>query len=902
MLHDLMFRLRALFRSRTREHDLDDELQFHLHNEIAKYVRGGMTPEQAARRARIEFGGLEQIKEQTRESHGVELMESAVRDLWYGARVLRKNPSFTAVAVLSLALGIGANAAIFQLINAIRLRALPVQAPQELADIRITDMSGARGSQSRDNAVTYRIWEQLRERQTGFAGIAAWSDDQLNLSPSGEVRQVRGLWVSGEFFSLLGVQPTLGRLFAPSDDYRGCGAPGAVISYNFWRSELAGDSSVIGRKITVNGHPVAILGVTPASFFGVDAGRAFQIALPVCSVTVVRGYDALNAGTLWWLSVIGRVKPGWTAPRAAAQLEAISPAIFQSSLPSNYPPESIKNYLTMKLTALPAPGGVSNLGERYSDPLWMLLAIAGLVLLIACFNLANLLLARASAREREISLRLAIGASRGRLIRQLMAESLLIAGAGAALGLGLSYSLSRVIVSLLDSRNDSVFLDLHTDWRVLAFGAALAIATCLIFGLAPALRATRGTLNDVFKGSGRGMTSSRERLGLRRALVVSQIALSLVLLVGSLLFLGSLRKLLKVETGFHKEGVLIADLRFAREHPASVQLSTYQKRLLDQIGAIPGVTSVAATTVVPISGNSWGNHVWMEDKKRTDPGESYFSHISPRYFRAFGTALLAGRDFSDRDTASAPKVAIVNSEFARRLAKSDNPVGRRFFVEATPSTPETEYEIIGVVANTKYRRLREPFQPVAFLAMAQDPAPSLQDQIIIRTSAPSATLFPEVRRAIAEVDPGARFALINFNEMMYDSLSRERLMAILSTGFGVLAGLLSACGLYGMISYMVAQRRSEIGVRMALGADRRTIHAMVLGDSGRLVAAGLAIGIPLSIAAASLVRTLLYGLKPYDAVILLIAAALLTLVALIATWVPARRAAMLDPMPALREE
>lgn len=902
MLADLLFRIRSLFRPGRRERELEDELQFHLQNQTEKYRHMGLAPAEAARRARLDFGGMEQVREETRESHGISPLDTSIRDLRYSARVLRKNPAFATVAVLSLALGVGANTAIFQVIDAVRLRSLPVVAPRELVEIHVANMRGARGSQERDNALTYPIWEQLSQRPAGFSGIAAWSDESVNLSPSGEVREVSALWVSGGFFPLLGVQPALGRLFTPDDDVRGCGIPGAVISYSFWHSEFASDPSIIGRSISANSHSVEILGVTPSSFFGVNPGKTFEIALPVCSATTILGHDVLDDGTFWWLSLIGRLKPGWTLPHAAAQLEVVSPRVFRNSLPANYPQVSVKDYLRMKLTASFAPGGVSELGQQYSDALWMLLAIAGVVLLIACLNLANLLLARANAREREIALRLAIGASRSRLIRQLMSESLLLSSAGAAVGLALSYSLSRLMVSLLESPGNSVFLDLHTDWRVLAFTAGLAILTCLIFGLAPALRATRASAQEAFKGSARGLTASRERAGLRRALVVSQIAFSLVLLVCSLLFAGSLRKLLEVQTGFHKEGVLIADLRFARANPALVQAGNYQKRLLDQVGAIPGVLSVADTTVVPISGQTWSNAVWMAGHKPSAAAESYISRISPGYFRTFGTPFLAGRDFNDRDTATAPKAAIVNRAFAGRIAKSANPVGERFFVEATPSIPETEYEIVGVVANTKYRELREEFGPVVFLPLSQDPAPMLQDQLIIRAALPLAKLLPPVRRAIAEADPGAHFAFVNFRDVIDESLSRERLMATLSTGFGALAALLSAIGIYGMMSYMVARRQSEIGVRMALGANTGNIQRMVAGESGRLLMAGLAVGVPLSIAAAALARTLLYGFRPYDAVVLCIATALLTMVALMAAWLPARRAARLDPMRALRDE
>jgi predicted permease len=592
MWSDLLYRVRAIFQRKSMERELNEELRFHIDQQILKYTEGGLPRPEAERRAKLEFGSVARVKEESRDGRGISLLETGLRDLQYGVRVLRKSPGFTLVAVLSLALGVGANTAIFQLLDAIRLRSLPVRSPQELAQVRVADVSHARGSLSDENAVTYRIWDQIRQHQSAFSGVLAWYESAFNISPSGEVRMAESLYVSGEYFQVLGIAPARGRLFSPSDDVRGCGLPGAVISYPFWQSEFGGDAAVIGRSLVLNGHSVPVIGVTQPEFSGLNVGRTFEIAVPICSVSTL-WFNALDQGTFWWLRVMGRLKPGWSVKRAADELSSLSPTVFDASLPSNYPSASIKDYLSLKLTSVPAAAGISGLRSRYSAPLWMLLAIAGLVLLIACANLANLMLARASARDREIAVRLAIGASRHRLIGQLMVESLLVASAGASVGFLISRMLSRALISLLNTRENSIYLNLQADWHVLAFTAGLAILTCVLFGLTPALRATRSGPGAVLKSASRGLTSGHERFELRRLLLTLQVALSFVLLVGALLFVQSLRNLLKSETGFRQDGIVIADLGFARPNPSEVNVVSFQNALLERIRSIPGVVSAA---------------------------------------------------------------------------------------------------------------------------------------------------------------------------------------------------------------------------------------------------------------------------------------------------------------------
>src|SRR5262245_59563522 len=443
-----------------------------------------------------------------------------IQDLRFGVRMLLKNMGFTTAAVLTLALGIGANTAIFQLLDAVRLRTLPVKAPHQLLEVRLADTRGVRGGFSRSPfpKVTYPIWEQIRDRQEAFSETFAWGIDIANLAPGGEVRSAQVLYTSGDFFNTLGVQAALGRLLTSTDDERGCSNPGVVLSHAFWQSEFGGDANVVGRTIALSEHSFEIIGVAPANFFGMEVGRSFDLALPICAIPLVRGNNDFLDGPIWWLTVTGRLKPGWSLEQASAQMQTISSGVFESSLPANYPPVSVKDYLESKLISVPAGSGVSQLREKYEQSLWLLLAIAGLVLLIACANLANLLLARASVREREIAVRQALGASRGRLIRQLLVEGLLLAGAGAALGAGLAQALSRLLVAYLSTTADPVFLDLAPDWRVLGFATGLAVLTCLLFGLAPAVRATRTEPGAVMKSDGRGVTANRERFSLRRAL------------------------------------------------------------------------------------------------------------------------------------------------------------------------------------------------------------------------------------------------------------------------------------------------------------------------------------------------------------------------------------------------
>ena len=825
-----------------------------------------------------------------------------LQDLRFGLRVLSKNPGFTAVAVLSLALGIGANTAIFQLVNAVRLKTLPVRDPQQLVNIRLNDMEAARGFKpTAYPAVTNPIWEQIRDRQEAFSGIAAWGRGDFNLAQGGEVRNAKGLWVSGDFFNVLGVQPQLGRLLTTSDDSRGCAAPGAVISHSFWQSEYGGDRNVIGRKVTLSDKPFEIVGVTPKSFFGLEVGRTFDVALPICADAVFAGKNTrLDSGFNWWLMLTGRVKPGWTIEQATAQLQSLSPAVFQQTLPSNYPPVSVDQYLNSKLEAVEGGAGYSTLRENYERPLWLLLAIAGLVLLIACANLANLLLARASTREREIAVRQAVGASRARIIRQLLVETLLLTVAGTALAVLLAQALSRLLVSLIGTGANAVFLDLTPDWRVLGFTAGVAAITCLLFGLTPAFRATRVNIGAVMKATGRGVTAGGGRLSLRRALVVIQVALSLVLVASALLFTRSLNKLLTLDTGFNQENLLVARISFRRLNIAPERRIEFKAQMLERLKAVPGVQAVTEADTIPLTGGGRNNAVWAEGKP-DDKIDVSFNRVGIDYFRTLQLPLRMGREFNSQDTVSSPRVAIVNEKFARQLGES-NPIGRRVVVETTPTEPETTYEIVGLVRDAKFEELKEDLIPVIYLPALQDPQPTTWRQFLVRSSLPQAEITASVSRALNEVNPSMDTVFEWFETMVQGSMLRERLMATLSGFFGVLALVLAIIGLYGILSYAVASRTNEIGIRIALGARTREVVSLIFREALLLVAIGIVAGIPAVFVVARFAQTLLFDLSPTDPVSLILAGFLLLMVGVVAAYLPARRATRIDPLVALRYE
>jgi predicted permease len=887
---------------RDRDTELRREIQSHLDMAVADRIARGESPEAAAAAARRELGNLSQIQEATRDVWGRRWIEQAAQDVRYALRTFRRTPGFAAVAILSLALGIGANTALFQVVNAVRLRTLPVADPASLVEVRILDTNGARGNfESWYPAVTQPIWRELQSHREPFSGLFAWGRGRFSLAEGGEARPASGLWVSGEFFTTLGLTPAAGRLLSSDDDRPGC-TPRAVLGHGMWRRLYGSDPSVAGRTITLNAKAVEIVGVTPAAFHGLEVGSAFDVALPLCAEPLFSsdGVGKVNAGTTWWLGVFGRLKPGWTQERVSAHLAAASPAVFRASLPATYPTASVDRYLNFKLGALPGGAGLSQLRENYSSPLWLLLAIAGVVLVIACANLANLLLARASAREREIAVRLGLGASRGRVIRQMLTESLLLVAIGTSLAIVIAGTMSQALVAALETSENTITLPLAVDWRVLGFAAALAIATCLLFGLAPALRGTRIAATAVMRASVRGATAGRDVLSLRRALVVVQIALSVALLFGSLLFARTLYNAASVDPGFTADGLLTASLNFTRAGVATENRGPYRMQLVDRIRAVPGVQSAAFVAIVPISGDAAGNDVWPEGKP-ADRFNMLNNVVGPGFFATMGIPLLGGRDFDTRDVPASLPVAIVDETFAAKLGGREAAIGRRFTREATPSGPEKTFEIVGVVRNSSYLSLKDEAHPVVYYAATQGRASQFA-RIMVRSSLPPSSITSAITAALATVDRRIEVSYGIMPAMIRDTLVQDRLLAALSGAFGGLAAVLTMVGLYGLVAYSVTRRTGEIGIRMALGATPGAIARMLLGETAWLLTIGAACGVGLALAGGRAAAALLFRVTPADPLALALSVAMLTAIAVLASYAPARRATRIQPVAALRTD
>ncbi len=913
---DLRRRLAPLHLDAQREKEILDEIADDLDDRYRELRAAGLSEaeaEDAARKALDRhdvltraFSRAERVADQepiVPGGGGRAALGTVWQDVKYGFRALRRNAGITAIAVSTLALGIGANTAIFGLLNAVTLRALPVADPASLVEIRISERKKATGVfNGLRPYLTFAQWEKIAAVPSSFSGVFAWSNTMLNLNAGGQARYVRTLWVSGTYFAVLGVKPELGRLLGPADDRRGCQTPGLVISYPFWQREFAGDPGAVGRTLRVEGRSVEIVGVAPRPFFGIEVGRSFDLALPLCAERIVVGADSIIAKPEgWWLAAMGRLKPGVTADRAATELQGLSRAIFEDTLPPKYSPEDAKTYLDFKLSAFPSPTGVSTLRTRYENPLWILLAITGLVLVIACANLANLLLARASARGREMAVRLALGASRRRLIRQLLVESLLLASLGAIAGVVVAQGASRALVALLDAGRNVIVVDVQADWRVLAFTAALGVFTVILFGLAPAIRASRTAPGVVMKAAGRGLTADRARFGAGRVLVAAQVALSLVLIVGALLFVRTFMNLATLDPGFLPDGLLVTsvDMQPLGLEPAS--RAEMHRRVLERVSAVPGVDVAAEAVIVPVSGSGWNERV-LVGGDRKPVGISNVNRVSPGFFKALGTSVLSGRDFNDRDTVSSPKVAVVNETFVREILKGASPIAATFAFEPYVGDPTVTYEIIGIVRDSKYRNLRETPEAIAFISESQASTPDPYTTILTRSSVPPASLIASITRAVAEVNPNIIVDFDVLTEQIGQTLVLERLMATLAGFFGALAGLLAVIGLYGILSHMVARRRSEIGIRMALGADRRAVVALIVREAGRLLVVGLVLGGVLAAFAARSARSLLFGLEPGDPATIAGAIVTLAVVAVLAAYWPARRAARLDPLVALRDD
>jgi putative ABC transport system permease protein len=814
--------------------------------------------------------------------------DALAADLRHAGRGLRRSPAFAIVTVLSLALGIGANTAIFSLINAVMLQALPVSHPSQLAVVTRDDRT-----------LTHPLFEALRERQTVFAGMFAYASTIADLRSGGEAHRVPVGFVSGEFFSTLGVQAAFGRTITRDDDGAGC-AQVAVVSDRFWQSELGGTRNSVGNAITLDGHTFQVIGVTGPSFFGIEIGYHVPVWVPLCAEATFVGADLAGLNSHMGRIVIGRLKPGATLAQARTHLAAVRAAVLEATVQYSAPRSGIllspAEYRKTTFGVKAFTNGDPALRNTYGTSLFALMAVVGVVLLIACANIANLLLARATAREREMAIRLALGASRGRLVRQLLTESLLLSGLGATAGALFAAWGSRLLVRLLSSTPGSISIDLAPDWRVAAFTTSVAIGTGLLFGLAPAWRAARADPHAMLKPLGRGVIEGHSRFRLGKALVVGQIALALVAITGAGLLLSSWLKLATLDPGYDRDRILLANAD-ATGVAGPAPAAQYGE-IMERLRAVPGVIAAGAAVYPPLV-SSWNIVINVDgdaNMRRTIVG---MNEVSDGYFATIGTPLRAGRDFSSRDTRSSPRVAIVSERLARELLGGPRALGARVRFGSPPNEP---VEIVGIVADSRQSSLREASEPMVYFPFSQDTAAQASVSFAIRTAGPPTTVSAAVKAAFSEVDQRISFSLTTMSRRLENAVRLPRTLGLLSGFFGGLALLLSAIGLYGIVAYTVARRRNEIGIRVALGATRERIIRLILHDVARLVGGGLVIGVAASLAVTRLATSVLYGVAPNDPATFLAAIALLGTVGLLAGTVPARRAARLDPATALRDD
>ena len=891
------------FRRARRDEETRQEIASYIAIETDDNIARGMTPQAAHDAAIRKFGNTTRVREDIYIMNSFNPLDTVWQDVKYAARLLKRDKGFAIAAVLSLALGIGANSSIFQLLNAVRLRTLPVEAPQQLVAVHFPKGSKLSGNfSSRWPFLSGPEIEQLRAQNLSdlFSTLFVWSSGQLNTAQGGPPNRVEAIWASGEMFEALGVRPAIGRLIGPADDQRGCGSPPAVISHAYWQRAFGGSPAVLQQTVRLEGHLFDIAGVTQPGFFGLDVGRSFDVAIPVCADALINTRKRFERRDVWWLSAVGRLRPGHTIEEVGERLKAISPAIMAATVPETYTAENAQKYRDNKLVPLELGSGVSDVRQQFGQPLLVLLAATGLVLLIACANLANLLLARASARRKEIAVRLSIGASRRRIVGQLLVESLLLAAIGTVLAIGVAEVLTTVLVAQLAAGMGSLFLDLSWNVKVFGFTTLVALLACVLFGLAPALKATALAPAEALKAGGRGLTEIRERFGLRRMLVVAQVALSLVLLMGALLFARTLYNVMTIDAGFDQH-VISAELRKRSEPGAdAAKLRLTQTDLQTRLAGIPGVSGVALTSNPPLGDNWWNEFVFTDASK--DKTLADYAIVGDNYFELLGVPILKGRTFNEQDTAGSPPVAVVNEAFVRKAIPDGNPIGHLLWVEESHSEKIKKVQIVGVARDTKYGDIHETFEPIVALSARQDDDPGASMFFVIKPRGGVEGLFPEITRRVAEVSPEYSVELKLVSQKVRDGLTRERLMAALSGAFGALAGLLAAVGLYGVMSYTVTRRSNELGIRLALGAARGQVLRMVLSEAGVLIAVGLIVGAALGFGASNLAASLLFGLTPHDVPTIAAALTLLAAIGLGASYLPARRASRLDPVRVLRDE
>lgn len=900
MLSDLRFRLRGLFNRHSMDAELAEELRFHLDRETEKYVSRGMSREDAIRQARIALGSELQIRDESHDARGVALIENCTQDLRYGIRMLARTPGETLVAILTLALGIGLNIAIYTVLDALMFKTLPVVEPD-----RIVQLRRANG----DDSFTYALWQQIKTQQDVFSGTFAYQGKLFDSASGGEKHFVTGLYVSGEYFSTLGIHAMMGRTLTNQDDRRAA-APVAVISYPYWQRQFGRDPAILNRRVTLEKHSFQIVGVLPRDFYGVDVGKQFDVAIPLEGERIIDPErPILDRPMGWWLNVFGRLKPSISLGKARARMNVLSPQMIAAAMPQGAD-EEMRNWYQAAIGLFPAATGVSSLRENYGKPVILLGAMLVVVLLVACANVANLQLARFHTRQREFAIRAALGANRGRLLRQLIAENSMLSAAGVAFGLILAHYGSRLFVLATSSKQQPSMLDLSIDHRLVLFVVSITVFTTILFGIVPALQMAYVTPQQAMKQESHAISGGRRREW-GRVLIPLQVGLSVVLLFASTLFVRSLDRLLGEKLGFTKEGVLLVNTDLETHRGTDQERLLLASDLQQRIQAIPGVLSVSRSIVTPISGMSWLWNVIPQVKGGNDSKQQVFVNlVSPGFFRTLDTSLIAGRDFSEHDTANSPRVAIVNETASAQMFTGANPIGRSFRdgdPVATSGKNDAEQnpliQIVGIAGDAKYQHLRDPAPPTIYLPIPQNPTPFLMvGTYEIRFSGTAAEITRQVSEASKTVDPQISIEFELLSEQVNDSLRQQKMIAALASGLSTLALILACIGMYGVMSHSIARRIPEIGVRIALGARRLDVLQMVMTESMKLVGVGLVLGIPTALLSARFTKAMLFGVGPMDFLSLIVAIALIGATAALAAYRPAARAARIDPARALRRE
>jgi predicted permease len=876
--HILRLKLRALFFGGAVDRDDRDEMEAHLDYLTQEFIDQGDAPAAARARAVREFGGVSQWQEQARDTRGVRWLTDAVQDLKHGFRMLGRSPGFTAAAVLTLALGIGANTAIFSLVDTVLFRMLPVTKPEELVFLRITG----------GGMPPYPFFDRLRHESSSFAGTAAMAADQLRVEVDGNVEQVYGQIASGSYFEVLGIRPVIGRLLTPADEALDPAV--AVIGHGYWQRRFGGDAQAIGRSVTVGDRTFTIVGVTPPAFWGLDPGSQIDLTLPITQA----GSQLRNVDTWSWYSAIGRLKPGVSVEQATTEVDAV----FQRfMIDTGQSAERRARFARMSLS--PAGRGSSGLRTRFEQPLYALNALTVTVLLIVCANIGNLLLARGVVRAREMAIRAAIGARTGRLIRQGLAETLLVFLFGAGAGLIVAWFSIHALTGFFAIGRNPIVLNVEYDWRLAAFAAVVALVAGLVTGVWPAIRAARVDPQATMKDGESRVIGSRRAAATGRLLVAVQIALSFVMLVTALMFLQTMRNLSRIDLGFNPSRVLTMSLDVVA--PAE-EASAVRRRLwetaLEEIRRLPAVRAASLSVLTPLSGRDTGRPVTVAGyQPRDDRDRSVrLNHVSEDYFRTFGIDVIAGRAFSARDSAGSPRVAVINQAAARDYFPGRSPLG-----ESLDFGTAGKYEIVGVVRDYKHQNLRQIAPRFAFVPLWQPINPVTRITLAVSSELPAGTTAAVVGQVVRGIHPKTLISdVIGVQAQIDATLVSERLLSTLAAAFAALAILLAAVGLYGVLAYSVANRRAEFGVRLALGARPNRVAREVLRSVWPQVTGGICLGLALAIPTARAAQAMLFGVTAGDVHYYVLAMAMLALIAALAAWLPARRAAGTDPIVALR--